>query len=154
MTEQNIHLQKLKRGTKILLETKECVFDIEVLSPDSAIVSIIGGKRFIKPTEVRIIGAFGRRSIEDEDTLLADRQIERNIGLEIQYNDKDNITSDFISSPILSAKLYGDKWSFEMWKDETKDKLLEDHLEEARARTRIKLAHDGEDGTSNENTLS
>ena len=151
MTEKNIHLEKLKKGNRVLLETKECVFDLEILSPENGVVLITGGRRFTKPTIVTIVGAFGRRKIEDEDKLLAERQIERNIGIELQYNNKNEITCDFVTSPIVSGKIYGDNWSFEMWERIEQNKKMEISLEEARARIRLKTEPKE---NNDENTLS
>jgi hypothetical protein len=153
MTEKNIQISKLKKGQHILLETKECVFDIEIVSPEKAVVFISGGRRFAKPTEAIVIGVYGRRNTDDDDILLVEKEIEKHIGLELQYNDKDNITSNFVTSPVLSAKVYGEKWAFEVWDANEKDQKLEKALDEARARLRIKT-ESKEDTDSNENTLS
>lgn len=148
---ESIKINKLRKGNKILLETKECVFDLEILSPDKAIVSITGGRRFAKPVEAVIIGVYGRRKPDDDDTLLAEKEIERNIGIELQYNDKDNITSNFVTSPVLSAKVYGTGWSFEVWDENEKNLVLDKALEEARHRLRIKAQTKREDNESHEN---
>jgi len=149
MAEQNIQLKKLKKGNRILLETKECVFDIEILSPEKAVIMISGGRRFLKPTEAVIIGVFGRRKVDDLDSLLAEKEIEKNIGIEIQYHDKDNITSDFVTSPVVSAKIYGETWGFEMWDANERNAKLEQSLEEARGRLRVSTKSSKEEEQGN-----
>lgn len=154
--EKNILIRKLKKGNHILLETKECIYDIEIISPEHALISVLGGRRFAKPTKVSLVGAYGRRNIEDDDSILVEKEIEKNVGIELQYNDKDNITVDFVTSPILSAKIYGETWSFEMWESTEQNKKLETSLDEARARVRIKNSpkEENNDDNDDENTLS
>lgn len=147
---KNLIISKLKKGNKILLETKECIFDIEILSPKKSHITICGGRRFIKPTKATIIGVYGKRDVNDEDSLLEKDQIEKNIGLEFQYNDNDNITCNFVTSPILSAKVYGKDWSYEIWDNNDRNSILERSLEEARSRIRINTNTDN----NNEGTLS
>lgn len=151
MTEKNIQVHKLKKGNRILLETKECVFDIEIVSPNNGVILISGGRRFLKPTEATLIGVFGRRKVDDLDSLLSEKEIEKNLGIEIQYHDKDNITSDFVTSPIISAKIYGEGWDFEMWDSNEKNAKLDKSLEEARGRLRIATKAAKEEQDHNEN---
>lgn len=133
----NIELAKRKQGDRLLLETRECIFDLELVDPSTGSVLIVGGKRFIEPTQAMLVGVYGRRAIEDNDTLLLPLQIEQNIGVEIKYFDKDGISSDFVTSPVLSAKVYNDNWAFEAWDTSDKDKKLAASLNEARNRIRV-----------------
>ena len=133
----NIELAKRKQGDKLLLETRECVFDLELVDPTTGSILIVGGKRFIDPTQAILVGVYGRRAIEDNDSLLMPLQIEQNIGIEIKYFDKDGVSSDFVTSPVLSAKIYNDNWSFEAWDTSDRDKKLQNSLNEAKARIRV-----------------
>ena len=136
----NIKVNKLKKGQHVLLETKECIFDLEILTPSKGAIKIRGGKRFLEPTKATLVGVFGREMIEDEDKLIHKFEIQQNIGIEIQYQDKDNITSDFVTSPVLSAKVYGKDWEYEVWSLEENNKRLAQSLDEARARLRVQPA--------------
>lgn len=151
----NIQVGKLKQGSKILLETKECVFDIEVVDPANGGIVISGGRRFVKPTNAKLIGVFGRENNEKNDALIHPNEIEKNVGVEIIYQDKDNISSDFVTSPILSAKISGEGWSYEVWEDKEKEKVLAKSLEDARAKLRIKITEpEDKDTETDEDTLS
>jgi hypothetical protein len=150
MSEKNIDIVKLKKDTKILVETKECIFDIQIITPKKGLITITGGRRFTSPIKATLVGVYGRRKAEDEDKLLASKQIEKNIGIEIQYNDKDDIPTDFITSPVLSAKVYNTNWGYEMWDTAEKDKQLSQSVEEAKARLRITTPPKDD----NENTVS
>jgi hypothetical protein len=151
----NIQVGKLKQGSKILLETKECVFDIEVVDPANGGIIISGGRRFITPTNAKLLGVFGRENNEKNDYLIHPNEIEKNVGIEIIYQDKDRISSDFVTSPIISAKIFGDGWSYEVWEDKEKEKVLAQSLENARAKLRItKIVEEDKDTETDEDTLS
>lgn len=150
----NIKIEKLKYGTKILLETKECVFDIEVIDPANGDIIISGGKRFTKTTTAKLVGAFGRDSNEKVDSLIHPNEIEKNVGVEIIYKDRDNVSCDFVTSPVISAKIFGDGWSYEVWEDKEKEKILSQSLNDARAKLRINIQEEDKDSQSDENTLS
>ena len=79
----NIKVNKLKKGQHVLLETKECIFDLEILTPSKGAIKIRGGKRFLEPTKATLVGVFGREMIEDEDKLIHKFEIQQNIGIEI-----------------------------------------------------------------------
>lgn len=153
----NIELAKRKQGDKLLLETRECVFDIELVDPSTGSVLIVGGKRFLEPTQATVVGVYGKRAIEDKDSLFIPLQIEQNIGIEIRYFDKGGVSSDFVTSPVLSAKIYNDEWAFEVWDTTERDKKLQSSLDEAKARIRVQntpaKSDDNERELDNENPL-
>jgi hypothetical protein len=138
MNDQNIKINKLKKGNHILLETKECIFDIEIISPEQSTIFITGGRRFKNKTEATLVGVFGRQQPDDEDELLFQHEICKNLGIEIHYNTKEDITSAFVTSPVISARIYGENWEFEMWDSKETEKKLRESVEEARSRLRIK----------------
>lgn len=119
-----ISLDKLKVGNKILLETKESVFDIEIVDPSKGVVNIVGSKRFLYPTEAIIDGAY-------EDSNINKLQIRYNQGLQINYTQK-GVKSEFVTSAVVSALIQGQKtvpglehetWKFDVWeKLKTQDK--------------------------------
>lgn len=141
----NIELIKLKQGNKLLLETRECVFDVELVDPSTGSILIVGGKRFLEPTQATLVGVYGKRNVDDRDTLIASLQIEKSLGIEIKYQDKDGTSSDFVTSPVVSAKVYDKDWAFEMWDTSEKDKRLKASLEEARARVRVQTQSKNDD---------
>jgi hypothetical protein len=107
-----INLNKLKEDTKILLETKESIFEIEVLNPKTGKISIVGGRRFPTHTKAKIVGS------RDEHDNLLKLEIHRNMPLEIEY--KEGTTNNaFVTSTVVSAKLSGvlegKPWEFEVW---------------------------------------
>lgn len=136
MKNANIVVHKLKVGNKILLETKECVFELEVLDPAAGEIRIVGGRRFVNPTNATLIGVFGRRKADDKDMLLVRHEIEKDFGIELKYADAQGRVSDFVTSPVVSARLYGGDWNFEMWEANENELKLSKSLEEARTRVR------------------
>lgn len=154
----NIDVQKLKQGNKVLLETKESVFDFEVLDPANGLIMIEGGRKFTTPKEAVLVGVYGRRDFLHQDSLLAPFQIERGLGIEIKYKDGDEISSDFVTSPVLSAKIHGKdtegkEWGYEVWDSDEQDKTLAKSLQEARDRIRAQIPSNDEEQPSDENSL-
>lgn len=140
----NIDINKLKQGNKVLLETRESVFNFEVLNPENGLILIEGGRKFAKPREAVLVGAYGRRDFLEQDSLLAPFQIERGVGIEIKYKDSDNVSCDFVTSPVLSAKIHGNdaegkEWGYEVWDSDERDKDLAKSLAEARDRVRAQI---------------
>lgn len=146
MEEHKIVIEKLKTDTKILLETKESVFDITVVNPEKKEVIIFGGKRFVKPTTATIIGSFGATEGNNNERLVFPGELRKGFGVEITYMSKDT-EHDFVTSGVLSAKLSGkgtgltdedgnviENWEYELWDSANKNSVLHDSLEEARKR--------------------
>lgn len=157
----NIEIQKLKQGNKVLLETKESIFDIEILDPANGLILIEGSRRFAKDKkEAVLVGAYGKRDFLHQDSLVAPFQIEQGLGIEIKYRDKDDISCDFVTSPVLSAKIHGTdaegkSWGFEMWDTSERDKNLADSLHAARVRLHKQetVTPPEEDQSTDENPL-
>lgn len=146
MTEHRIVIGKLKAETKILLETKESVFEIIVTNPDEQEVIIFGGKRFTKPTVATIVGSFGSTDENKNERLVSPGELRKGFGVEIKYISKET-EHDFITSGIISARLSGkgtgtkdeegniiENWEYELWGSANKNDILHDSLEEARKR--------------------
>lgn len=155
----NIDVQKLKQGNRVLLETKESVFDFEIVDPANGLIVIEGGRKFTTPKEAVLVGVYGRRDFLHQDSLLAPFQIERGIGIELRYKDGDEISSDFVTSPVLSAKIHGKdaegkEWGYEIWDSDEQDKTLAKSLQEARDRIRAQSPTiDEQEKPSDENSL-
>ena len=108
-----IKLNKLKEGQKILLETKESVFEIDILNPNTGRAEIVGSKRFPRKTKIKIWGS------HDDNGKQVKGEIHHNAGLEIEYKDGDS-NNIFVTSPVVSARLSGlddagKPWSVEVW---------------------------------------
>jgi hypothetical protein len=146
----NIKVNKLKQGNKVLLETKESVFDFEILDPENGLIMIEGGRKFTTAKVATLVGVYGRRDFLHQDSLLAPLEIERGQGIEIQYRDSDNIYSDFVTSPVLSARIHGTdaegkEWGFEVWDSSEQDATLAKSLAEARDRLRAQIPNTKEE---------
>ena len=142
-----IDLRKLRTGNKILLETKECVFEIEVINPENGFVNISGGKRFIIPTVATILGSYGFTEDDATERLVKELCIDKNYGVQIHYTDKEDISCDIITSVVVSAKISGDGWSYEVWENDEKKKILNQAIDEAIARNRISIAEETNEDT-------
>ena len=110
------------------------------------------------PKEATLVGVYGRRDFLHQDSLLAPFQIERGLGIEIRYKDNDSISSDFVTSPVLSAKIHGTddtgkEWGYEAWDSDETDKILAKSLQEARDRVRAQIPTNDEEKPSDENSL-
>lgn len=108
-----IKLNKLKEGNQILLETKESVFEIELLNPNTGRIEIVGSRRFPRRTRAKIVGA------HDDDGKQIKGEIHQNQGVEIEYKDGET-TNNFVTSPVLTAKVTGKSdegkvWHHEVW---------------------------------------
>lgn len=57
----SIDISKLKRSTKIIVETEVTVFEIVVTGPKSGVVSVSGGTRFVRPTKAKIVSLIQKR---------------------------------------------------------------------------------------------
>lgn len=151
----NIDLQKLKQGNKVLLETNESVFDFEILDPTNGLILIEGGRKFATAKEAVLVGVYGKRDFLHQDSLLAPFQIERGIGIEIKYHDKDGVSCDFVTSSVLSAKIHGKdaegkEWGYEVWNSDEQNKTLAKSLAEARDRIRSQMPKTKNDEIENQ----
>ena len=97
MRVQKINIKKLKKNSRIILETRETVFEIVIVNPRTSMVEIHGGMTFIRPTEAQI---------RDE--------IKRDKKINFLYN-FGGVEETFISSEVVSATIYGpgDAWHYD-----------------------------------------
>src|SRR5690606_27033611 len=111
-----LDLTKRKKGDLILLETKEAVFEIKIITPSTGRTLIQGGKRFKLPTEAKIIGSYGA-STNEKEKLRIKLSIEHGIGIQINYLDEEGNKSEFITAPVISANITGEGFQkgFEVW---------------------------------------
>jgi hypothetical protein len=93
-----IQLEKLKKNTKILMDTEDTVFELTVTGPKSKTVSVHGGTVFIRPTKAII-----------------EEEIEIGKRVKFKYKDKYKWHS-VMTSTIISAKIYASdgSWSYEI----------------------------------------
>tara|TARA_Y100001973_G_C5206132_1_gene341652 strand:- start:2398 stop:2775 length:378 start_codon:yes stop_codon:yes gene_type:complete len=117
----SIDITKLKKNTKILVETEDTVFEIKVTGPKSCVAEVHGGMKFIRPTRVTISGAIDKRALKSggKKPLIKEKHIEKNRCIEFLYKKngqtKDKIQSILITSKVLSATVYSPdgKWSYD-----------------------------------------
>jgi hypothetical protein len=123
-----IKLSKLKEGNKVLLETKESIFEVEILNPNTGRIQIVGSRRFPHKTKARIVGSHNDKGD------LTKLEIHQNAGLEIEYKEG-TVNHQFVTSPVISARVSGEQdgkhWSYEVW--EKPD--IRSAVDEARKRT-------------------
>lgn len=108
--EAYIDLTKLKRGSTILLETVEAVYEIVLKGPKTGVVEIQGTLRFIKPTKAVVRGSVDCLIPESKQSVL---RIEKGKCLNIIHGEKDEHT--LTTSAVVSAKIIAsDKsWNYE-----------------------------------------
>ena len=121
----SIDISKLKRNSKILMETEDTVYEITVSAPKSCSVTVNGGIRFLRPTKAKINGSIKKGS-SGKKTKLKDNHIEKGKSVQFSYKDKDSSNS-VITSPVKSATVYApdNSWHYdaiEKDKDENTDK--------------------------------
>lgn len=90
-----IDITKLKRNTKILVETKNTIYEIKVVGPKSGTVLVQGGIKFIRETRAKVEG-----------------EIKKNEGIIFVDKKRDDT---FLSSRVLSATIYApdDSWQYD-----------------------------------------
>ena len=115
-----IDITKLKKNTKILVETKDTIFEIIITGPKSCSAKVHGGTKFIHPTRVTISGAIDKKILKSKNgPIINQGHIEKNKSIEFIYKktprSKGKSPSMLITSPVLSATIYscdGD-WSYD-----------------------------------------
>tara|TARA_E500000331_G_scaffold235620_1_gene225913 strand:- start:1211 stop:1633 length:423 start_codon:yes stop_codon:yes gene_type:complete len=130
----SIDVTKLKKNTKILLETEDTVFEIIVTGPKSCSAKVHGGTKFIKPTKVTIVGVIEKKSNKKRNRpVVKEGHIEKNKCIEFVYTKnpraKDKMLSTLITSPVLSAKIYSPcgEWNYDaIEKDADEERIDED----------------------------
>tara|TARA_R110000824_G_scaffold23260_15_gene83810 strand:- start:4128 stop:4460 length:333 start_codon:yes stop_codon:yes gene_type:complete len=109
MSAEKINIKKLKKNNRIILETKETVFEIVVISPRRREVEVHGGIQFIRPT-----------------TCFIKEEIKKNNRVKFYYN-FGGVEETFVTSKVVSATIYGpeNSWHYdaiEKSKNENTDK--------------------------------
>ena len=97
MRKEKINIDKLKKNGRVILETKDTVFEILILNPKRSEVEVHGGIQFIRPTKAVI-----------------KTTIEKNKKVKFEYNAKGK-EDTFITSTVVSATIYGsgDSWHYD-----------------------------------------
>ncbi len=92
-----IDISKLKRNTKIIVETESTVLEITVVGPKSLAVSVHGGLKFIRPTKCKI-----------------SKEIKRGKSIAFVYQDKGK-TEKTSTTKVVSASVFSpdNSWSYE-----------------------------------------
>lgn len=100
-----IDISKLKRHTKIIVETEETVFEIVVSGPKSRGIFVTGGIAFVRRTKATM------ESI-----------IEKRKSMKFVYSDKKGAILSFNSSKVVSASVFASDSSWYYDAIEKKDK--------------------------------
>lgn len=106
--ENHIDITKLKKNTKILLETQATVFEILVLEPKKSKIIVHGGTKFLRPKEATLQKTKKAESEPDEFV------IEKGCSMLFLYEEKETVNK-LITSKVVSANIYGvdDSWTYE-----------------------------------------
>lgn len=116
MKQPYIEIKKLRRNTKILLETEKTVFEVIVSGPKSCSVTVTGGSKFIRPTKAKIKGPIKKKAFVSKKGLESPDEgiIKRGSCIEFQYENK-GFWNNLITSKILSATIYApdNSWSYD-----------------------------------------
>jgi hypothetical protein len=117
-----IDVTRLKRNTELLIETKHTVYEIVVLGPKSGMMSIHGGRRFIRPTKVKFRGSV---QVNGENTMTAN-YIEGDKSMCFSWTD-DSGDHDMFTEMVVSARVTAsDKsWYYDVI-EKSKEKPNED----------------------------
>lgn len=93
-----VEIDKLKKNTKILMDTKNTVFEVVVTGPKSRGVRVRGGTFFVRPTKAKITG-----------------RIEKGKPVIFTYPDTSG-WREFITSDIISIRIsaYDDSWHYDI----------------------------------------
>jgi hypothetical protein len=111
MTANFIDITQLEKGTEIVVETQNCLYTMEVLNPETAEVSIVGGASFPEANKAILEGSCRK-----------DHQAEKQIIYEgsmiIRYKPKGKKRFIKIETDVVqSARIIGPEnaWSYPMW---------------------------------------
>ncbi len=108
---KEIDIRQLKIGTKIIVFTKHSTYTIEILN-DEGDVLVEGGTykdgscRYSKPIKACFHGSTWGSS------MIWTNRIGLDMRMEFAEKDSNRIVT---TSPVISAKLIGDSWSYDMW---------------------------------------
>ena len=84
----SIDISKLKRNTKLIVETESTVFEIVVTGPKSGSVLVSGGIVFVRPTKARVVSLIQKRRT-----------------IVFMYKNKKGKDDSFTTSHVLSARV-------------------------------------------------
>ena len=101
----SIDISKLKRNTKIIVETQSTVFEITVTGPKSGSVMFSGGITFVRPTRAKMVCLIQKRR-----------------PIVFMYTNKKGEDDSFTTSQVLSATIYSADGSWYYHAIEKKDK--------------------------------
>ena len=101
----SIDVNKLKRNTKIMVETESTVFEIIVTGPKSGSVLVSGGITFVRPTKAKIVSLIQKRR-----------------SIVFMYTDKVGNDDSVTTSRVLSATVSSSDGSWYYHAIEKKDK--------------------------------
>tara|TARA_X000001036_G_C19933167_1_gene502663 strand:+ start:58 stop:378 length:321 start_codon:yes stop_codon:yes gene_type:complete len=101
----SIDISKLKRSTKIIVETEVTVFEIVVTGPKSGSVSVTGGTRFVRPTKAKIVSLVQKRR-----------------PIVFMFKNEQGKDDSLTSTQVLSATVYASDGSWHYDAIEKKDK--------------------------------
>jgi len=101
----SIDISKLKRNTKIMVETESTVFEIVATGPKSGSVLVSGGMTFIRPTKAKVVCLIQKRR-----------------AIVFMYKNKKGEHKSFTTSKVLSATVSSSDGSWYYDAIEKKDK--------------------------------
>tara|TARA_A100000172_G_scaffold45158_1_gene27870 strand:- start:163 stop:546 length:384 start_codon:yes stop_codon:yes gene_type:complete len=121
-----IDIKKLKRNTKILLETEKTIFEIVVTGPKTSTVSVHGGIHFPRQTKAVIFCVSkARKKSRKISHRLEKGIIRKGDSVQFVFEDKKSLDSkEMISSGVLSATIFAsdDSWKYDaIEKDSNED---------------------------------
>lgn len=102
---QVIHIDRLKPGTTVLVETEDHIWELEVIEPESLLVTLVGTDhrfRHRRPVQGYFVGS----SIGPKGTILG--VIVKGWVFEVRFAD-----ADLISGFVKSARVSGDGWHYD-----------------------------------------
>jgi len=112
---EGIEIDKLDPGTKLVLKTKNSVYDVEIIDKNKVLIQggrrVNGSIRYIKPTSVIIVGAtFG-------GSIIKVGWIGENMHMEIyEHATKKRI---LITTPVKAARITNLNGSRQLWGEDT-----------------------------------
>tara|TARA_B100000287_G_scaffold429338_1_gene482450 strand:+ start:230 stop:544 length:315 start_codon:yes stop_codon:yes gene_type:complete len=101
----SIDISKLKRNTKVIVETESTVFEIVVTGPKSGSVLVSGGIAFVLPTKAKVVSLIQKRR-----------------SIVFMYKNKKGEDDSFTTTHVLSASIYASDGSWYYHAINKKDK--------------------------------
>ena len=99
-----LDIRNIENGSKLLIETTNAVYDINVIDSQDGIIEISGGHKIEKIATAVLLGAYWK----DKRYLY---EIRKNMTLELFYHD-----DKLRTARVLNIVVYGpdDKWHYDM----------------------------------------